>query len=157
MSIGEFLGARGALNLRTVAMIWIAAWLALFVLLSWLSGGAERQLRSVKSEYARSSALVEKILDNQAERGDLAGQEPVAAARKVGADLGLAGAMASVREEEVGGRKGVALVFDSLDGRQFVELIKALRDRTGMTVTALSLSHRLDDLERADLKLTLAR
>lgn len=140
----------------------VIAWgLALFMIWSGFYESQERsQSISVRSQqkYLQVQPLVEQLKAGEAARGALVEREPMAAAQQVIRDLGLDSRLTSVRPVQSGaGAGGVQVIFEALNLPEIVYLLRDFKVRGALNVSSISINHRLDSPELADVQITLSR
>ncbi len=139
-------------------------WVLLGVLvLSWFllyfsTQQAEQRVQQLEQRYRQAAPVVEQVLEEQANKGALAGMAPFAATQQIVRELGLESRLASIRPAQLdGGGEGVQLVLESLNLPEVLDLLEGVRQRGGLAILSFSLTHRLDTPDLADLQLVLGR
>ncbi|WP_031482618.1 hypothetical protein [Maridesulfovibrio frigidus] len=141
----------------------VAAW-ALVLFMIW-SGLHESQLSAgrvalqSKHNYSKTLPLVEQLKAGEASRGALVDREPMTAAQQVIRDLGLDTRLTSLRPLQAGSNagEGVQVILEALNLPEIVYLMRDFNVRGGLRVSTITINHRLDTPDLADVQIILVR
>ena len=143
---------------RLSMLIWLGLWCLLFVLTTYLTDGARKSVSAAQSRYERIVPLIAEIKTLEARKSDLTDMTPLAAAQQVSRDLKLEKKLASIRPTQLtGNQEGVQLLFERLDLDEFLSLLDTLQEKGRLKIVSSLINHRMDQPDRADLQLVLAR
>lgn len=143
---------------QLLALVWVLVWVMAFASVAALRESAERAELEAKARHLRVAPLVAEAKALKEQGGELSNLSPMAVVQQIGRDMGLGDRVASVRPAQLpGGRQGVQVLYQALDMVEFVDVLTAISGEARLQIVAMTMNHRLDQPDRADLQLTVGR
>jgi len=127
----------------------------------WINSASGQYLNEkdqIIQRYERALPLAVRVIAAGQGQADATGLSPLAATQQVARDMGIEDKLASIRPSgALQGREGVQIHIENLNLPLLLHLFESLKNQAGLQIISGNLNKRMDNPQRMDVSLVLAR